>query len=65
MQQPIEQSVVQAVARRLVPLRWPRSQKLIGYYDLDSEQLIYQDQAGRVLESVDLAQYRVLEQTKS
>lgn len=50
--------LVQAVARRLVPLRWPHSQKLFAYYDLDTHALVYQDSRGRVLDRVDLTLYR-------
>ena len=44
----------QGIARRLVPVRWPRSQKLIGYVDLESGELLYMDARGRVLDRVDL-----------
>jgi len=48
---------VQGVARRLIPVRWPRSQKLLGYYDLDAGALVYQDARGRELDRVDLSVY--------
>jgi hypothetical protein len=38
----------------LVPVRWPRSQKLIGYYDPQCGALVYQDAHGRELDRVDL-----------
>jgi hypothetical protein len=47
-------TVVQGVARRLVPLRWARSQKLLGYYDPDAHALVYQDTRGQVVDRVQL-----------
>lgn len=41
----------------LVPVRWPRSQKLIGYYDPHAGALVYQDAQGRELDRVDLTSY--------
>ena len=46
--------LAQGVARRLIPLRWARSQKLAGYYDPEQHALIYQDRTGRIVDRVDL-----------
>ena len=64
MQHDDQAPLIQGVARRLVPIRWPHSQKLAGYYDLDTHELVYQDARGRVVEAVDLGQYRSKELTK-
>lgn len=50
--------IAQGIARRLIPLRWPRSRKLIGHLDLDSGELVYQDKSGRVLDRVALPSVR-------
>jgi len=52
--------IPQGVARRLVPLRWARSQKLAGYYDPEQHALIYQDSRGRVVDRVALPLMRSL-----
>lgn len=46
--------IPQGIARRLVPVRWPQSGKLAGYYDPDSHALIYQDARGQVVDRVEL-----------
>lgn len=50
--------LAQGVARRLIPIRWPRSQKLAGYYDPEQHALIYQDAKGRVVDRVSLPNAR-------
>lgn len=43
--------LIQAIARPgLIPLRWARSQKLIGYYDAERGELVYQDARGREID---------------
>jgi hypothetical protein len=51
--------LAQGVARRLIPIRWPHSHKLAGYYDPDAHALIYQDAAGRIIDRVDLPLVRI------
>lgn len=41
-----------------VPLRWPRSQKLIGYYNAHTGELVYQDARGQIVDRIDLTVYR-------
>lgn len=57
--------IAQAIARRLVPLRWPHSQKIAGYYDLDRDELVYRDHRGQILDSIDLKHLRHTVETKS
>lgn len=42
----------------VVPVRWPRSQKLIGYYNAHTGELVYQDARGQILDRIDLTVYR-------
>ena len=51
--------LAQGVARRLIPIRWPHSRKLAGYYDPERHALVYQDAAGRVIDRVDLPVVRI------
>lgn len=50
--------IPQGVARRLIPLRWARSQKLLGYYDSETHALIYQDTRGQIVDRVELPSIR-------
>lgn len=56
----------QGIARpaRLIPLRWPRSGKLAGYYDPDASALVYVDRTGREVDRVSLSLHRSAPATK-
>lgn len=60
-------TIPQGVARRstLVPLRWARSQKLLGYYDSAAHALVYQDRQGREVDRVALPATRSMELTNA
>lgn len=58
--------LAQGVARpaRLIPLRWARSQKLIGYLDPERGELVYQDRTGREVDRVSLSLDRSVPSSK-